>query len=201
VHGSPHPVVLIALGPLTNVAEALQAAPGIIDNIEMIVIMGGAVDVPGNLQVPGFETDNTTAEWNIYIDPLAASIVFESGAPITLVSLDVTNHAPVTMAFYERLAGDRTTPPADFAYRVFSNVQAFIEAGGYYFWDPLTAGIAVDGSLCTAEERRLTVVTEEGPESGRTRESADGNPVQVCASIDRERFETLFLDTLNERVP
>jgi inosine-uridine nucleoside N-ribohydrolase len=132
VHASPHPVALVTLGPLTNVAEALQADSTIIDNIEMIYIMGGAVDVPGNLQGPEFETDNTTAEWNIYVDPLAASIVFESGAPVTLVSLDATSHAPVTMAFYARLAGDSSTPPADFAYRAFSTMQGFIQSGGYY---------------------------------------------------------------------
>jgi inosine-uridine nucleoside N-ribohydrolase len=201
VHGSPNPVALVTLGPLTNVAEALQSDPTIIDNIEMITIMGGAVDVPGNLQGSGIETDNTTAEWNIYVDPLAASIVFESGAPITLVALDATNHAPVTMAFYAHIGADHSTPPADFAYGVFAIMQGFIQSGEYYFWDPLTAAVAVDDSLCRAEERALAVVTEEGPESGRTRESQDGNPVQVCVDVDSERFETLFLDSLNGRVP
>jgi inosine-uridine nucleoside N-ribohydrolase len=201
VHGSPNPVALVTLGPLTNVAEALQADPTIIDNIAMIYIMGGAVDVPGNLQGSGFETDNTTAEWNIYVDPLAASIVFESGAPITLVALDATNHAPVTMAFYAHIAADRSTPPADFAYGVFAIMQGSIQSGGYYFWDPLTAAIAVDDSLCQAEERTLAVVTEEGSESGRTHESPDGNPMQVCVDTDSERFEALFLDALNGRVP
>jgi pyrimidine-specific ribonucleoside hydrolase len=80
--------------------------------------MGGAVKVPGNLQVPGVQIDNRVAEWNIYVDPHAAAVVFESGAPITLVPLDATNDAPLTMAFYKRLEADHTTPEADFVYQV-----------------------------------------------------------------------------------
>jgi inosine-uridine nucleoside N-ribohydrolase len=121
--------------------------------------------------------------------------------PVTLVPLDATNQAPVTMAFYERLEDDHATPEADFVYEVFSNMQGFIQSGDYYFWDPLTAAIAVDESLCTVEEHMLTIVTEEGPESGRTLEAAGGNPIRVCVGTDGARFETLFLDVLNGRLP
>lgn len=65
----------------------------------MIYIMGGAVESSGNLIEVDQTIKNTTAEWNIYVDPKAADNVFRSGVPITMVGLDVTNQVPVTPAF------------------------------------------------------------------------------------------------------
>jgi pyrimidine-specific ribonucleoside hydrolase len=81
---SPAPVVLVALGPLTNVADLLASAdPGATANIADIVVMGGAVDVAGN--VGG---DHAAAEWNVFVDPAAANDVLRSGAHVTLIALD-----------------------------------------------------------------------------------------------------------------
>ena len=75
-----HPVRILALGPLTNVALALAGANP--KAIEEIVIMGGAFRVPGNLGDGGaFKTTNTTAEWNFFVDPEAAARVFRSRSP------------------------------------------------------------------------------------------------------------------------
>lgn len=81
-------VTLCPLGPLTNIAMAFQKAPDIIERVQEIVLMGGAYFAVGNI--------TPTAEFNIYVDPQAADIVFKSGAPITVVSLDVTHKALVT---------------------------------------------------------------------------------------------------------
>jgi len=194
IQSSPQKVTLLTLGPLTNVAEALQKSPALADNLEMIYIMGGAVDVPGN--VGG---SNRVAEWNIYVDPHAANVVLESGAPITLVSLDATNHVPLTTAFYEQLEDDHTSPEATFVFDLLIENRGFISSGGYYFWDPLAAAILTDESLADFEMRQLTVVEEEGPESGYTRPVQDGASVRVAISADGSRFERIFLDTLNGR--
>jgi inosine-uridine nucleoside N-ribohydrolase len=194
---SPEPVTLLTLGPLTNVAEAIEAEPAIIDHIGMIYIMGGAVDVPGNI---GFITPlNTVAEANIYVDPHAAGIVFDSGAAITLVPLDATNHAPVTEDFVKRLEEDRTTPQAEFVFQALGQASDFIQSGGYFFWDPLAAGIAVDETLVMIEERNLIVVEEEGSSNGQTREDEDGALIRMAVSADGDRFETEFLNVLNGR--
>ncbi|MFN8374180.1 MAG: nucleoside hydrolase [Anaerolineae bacterium] len=190
------PVTLVTLGPLTNVAQAFQAEPTLIDHLERIYIMGGAVTVPGNLY-----TDNTTAEWNIYVDPLAASLVFESGAPLTLVGLDATNQTPMTMDFYNRIAEDRTTPAAEFVYQTMTANLDGIRAGWMSFWDPLAAAAASDPSIITLEAHSLIVVTEEGAESGRTMSDASGSPVDVAVGADAPAFESLFLDVLNGREP
>jgi pyrimidine-specific ribonucleoside hydrolase len=198
VRESTQPVHIVTLGPLTNVAEALEAEPLLVDNIGRITIMGGAVHVPGNVG-PSSDIDNDVAEWNIYVDPHAAAIVFRSGAPVTLVPLDATDHAPLTMDFYRRLRRDRGTLVAQFAYRVLSQILDFIRGGTYYFWDPLAAAIAIDENLATYEEQPLVVIEEEGSQSGRTMVHQEGSLIRVAVDADRDRFEMLFLDALNGR--
>ena len=85
---APGTVTLCPLGPLTNIATAFQRAPEIIGKVQEIVLMGGAYFEVGNI--------TPTAEFNIYVDPQAADIVFRSGAPIVVMPLDVTHKALVT---------------------------------------------------------------------------------------------------------
>ena len=192
--------VLFAIGPLTNVAETIQQNPAIVDRIERIVIMGGALKVSGNITPSGFKrVENHTAEWNIYCDPYAAAVVFASGVPITLVPLDVTNTVPMTLDFYVRSAQLRLTPAADFVHRTMGRLKFLIDRHEYYFWDPLAAVLAAHEELGEYEEMKLKVVVQEGPESGRTLESAQGHAVRVCTGVDTERFEEIFLDTLNNQ--
>jgi pyrimidine-specific ribonucleoside hydrolase len=197
---SPIKIHLIVLGPLTNVAEALQAEPALVINIEMITVMGGAVDVAGNVRLTS-SRKNETAEWNIYVDPRAAAIVFGSGAPITLVPLDATNAVPLTMDFYKRLEKDRSTSVAEFVYDVLTVQKDSIHSAQYYFWDPLAAAVATEKGLTTFEKIPLVVITEDGDDSGRTLESEAGFLIRVAKTTDPERFEALFLDAVNGRLP
>lgn len=81
-------VTLCPLGPLTNIATAFQQAPDIIPRIREIVLMGGAYFEVGNI--------TPAAEFNIYVDPQAAQVVFGAGVPLTVMPLDVTHRALVT---------------------------------------------------------------------------------------------------------
>ena len=81
-------VTLCPLGPLTNIASAMQKAPDIVGRIQEIVLMGGAYFEVGNV--------TPTAEFNIYVDPDAAKIVFDSGVKLTVLPLDVTHKALIT---------------------------------------------------------------------------------------------------------
>jgi pyrimidine-specific ribonucleoside hydrolase len=195
LQSSPEKVSILTLGPLTNLAELLQDTPSAAKNIEMVYIMGGAVHVAGNL---GSDVkNNQAAEWNIYVDPLAAKIVFESGVPITLVPLDATNQAPVTAEFYRQLQASHLTPEAAWILDLFTLEQGFFQSGGMYFWDPLTAAILSEPSLATYEPEEVCVIEEEGPQSGQTKATAGCPNIRVAVIVESARFEQLFLDTLN----
>jgi len=84
----PDTVTLCPLGPLTNIATAFQKAPDIIDRVQEVVLMGGGCFEGGNV--------TPSAEFNIYVDPQAADIVFKCGRPIVVMPLDVTHKALVT---------------------------------------------------------------------------------------------------------
>jgi purine nucleosidase len=84
----PGTVTLCPIGPLTNIAAALRRAPGIAERLARIVLMGGAYFEVGNI--------TPAAEFNIYVDPEAAEIVFKSGVPLTVMPLDVTHKALTT---------------------------------------------------------------------------------------------------------
>jgi pyrimidine-specific ribonucleoside hydrolase len=163
--------------------------------------MGGAFDVPGNVaDSPEMSINNETAEWNIYVDPYSAALVVASGAPVTFVPLDASNYVLLDETFYNRLGDDRITPEAEFVYQALTQSIGFVRSGNYYFWDPLTAAIAVDESLGTLDTQPVIVIEEEGPESGATRVDETGNPVRIIRSAKGERFKQHFLDVLNGRV-
>jgi len=189
-------ITIVAVGPLTNIAEAIQTRPEITSKIDMIYIMGGAFKVQGNVGQSGVGIQNEFAEWNIYIDPLAASIVLNSGIPVILVPLDATQHVPVTRGFYNDLGDYRNTLAANLVYEILSANLDFLDSGGFQFWDTLTAAIFTDESLATFEEVRVVVVEDEGPESGYTKSAENGIAIRVAMSADKVRFEQLFITVL-----
>lgn len=194
IQQSPEPVTVLALGPLTNVAAAIEATPALVENIAMVYVMGGAVDVDGSM----VSEENTFAEWNIFSDPHAARIVFESGAPITLVPLDATNEVPVTPAFVERLEAEKATPSAEFVATLLANNAESIESGGYYFWDPLAAAVMSDPGMVTLTPRDVTVIDVPGtPEDGRTKPVANGPEILVATAPDGEALEAALLAAWN----
>ena len=111
---APGGATLLTLGPLTNVAQAFRADPGLAAKVSSLVFMGGAVDVHGNVFGDGL-ADPAVAEWNAYVDPTAAAEVISSGAPVVIVGLDATNQAPVTKDFVEMLRANAHTDAASLA--------------------------------------------------------------------------------------
>ena len=99
---APGTVTLCPLGPLTNIATAFQRAPEIIDRVQEIVLMGGAYFEVGNI--------TPAAEFNIYVDPEAADIVFKSGVPLVVMPLDVTHKALTTAPRVEAFRALGTEP-------------------------------------------------------------------------------------------
>jgi len=197
IQNAEEPLTIVAVGPLTNIAEAIQKDQGITTKIKEIYVMGGAVNAEGNVGNSGAGIQNEYAEWNIYIDPMAANIVFNSGIPIILVPLDATKDVPVTRNFYKTLEKYRDTSSANLVYEMLTANLGFVDSGGFQFWDSLTTAISTDQSIATFEEMELTVVEAEGPESGRTKPASDGSMIKVAVRADRERFEQILLTIWN----
>jgi inosine-uridine nucleoside N-ribohydrolase len=195
LRNAPTPVRILALGPLTNIAEALERDRSIARNIREIVIMGGAVRVPGNLQDGGvFHTNNSTAEWNIFIDPMAARIVFRSGVPIRLIALDATNKVKIGSEFLLEFAEKPHSPLGAIVAGVLEADRESIDQGIFYAWDPLAAAALLRPSIMKTAPMHIEI-KEDAPEEGRTI-AAPGKPnAKVAVDADADAFRSLFLES------
>lgn len=190
------PVRILALGPLTNFGEALQKSPDILKDVEM-VIMGGAIRVPGNLGDGGeFKTDNRKAEWNLFVDPYAASLVFASGARIRLVPLDATNRVPINAEFLRELQSTLHAPLGQFVIGILERERPLIDQGASYAWDPLAAVALVEPSVAVMTPLAIEV-KQNPPEDGRTAEIKGGRPnASVALNAVPAVFRKVFLAAL-----
>lgn len=198
LNASKKPVDILAIGPLTNLGELFTKAPEVKDKINMIYIMGGAVNCPGNLVELENSIKNTMAEWNIYVDPAAADIVFRSGVPITLVGLDVTNQVPVTKEFYLKLKQNQNSLANRFFYELFHRNEAEIMEHKWYFWDVLSAVVAHNDSIVKTSTQKLRVVLSPEEQAGATVVDKNGNTVRVCTAVNKERLEDILMSTLKK---
>jgi purine nucleosidase len=164
-----HPVRMLALGPLTHLALVLREVPEASKTIQQLVIMGGAVTVPGNLAAGNPEkAANDVAEWNIYVDPHAAREVLTSGIEMLLVPLDATIHVPITHDFVEDFGQRDLTPLGRIVAQVLQSALPYIDANAYFAWDPLAAVALLDFSVVKARRGSLQVVTG-GKNIGQTK--------------------------------
>ena len=186
-----HSFVILATGPLTNIADALKLDPGIAKKIERIYVMGGALWVKGNVDQKGHDG---SAEWNFFNEPRAAAEVIQSGIPITLVPLDATNTVPVRPDFVDRLRAQPSIA-SQLAAQSLDLVQKWVAGAGYYFWDPLTAAVLLDPSVVTTRTLKVRV-TATGPSQGRIVEHPEGVPIEVALAANQAKVEALLLNVL-----
>ena len=187
----PNELTLIATGPLTNVALALQKDLEGMRNLKEIVIMGGAVRTKGNV--------TPHAEFNIFSDPLAAKEVFESGLPITLVPLDVTHQVSLTSWWMEEKVIPLGTPFSKFVTKATGydpRNKKFRNREAIYLHDPLAVGVLTHPDLVKKERLAIRVETEEGEHYGQTSEANDGPMIDVCLEVDAKGFLEVFLSAL-----
>jgi inosine-uridine nucleoside N-ribohydrolase len=187
---------ILTLGPLTNLADALEADPGLTGRLGPVFIMGGALHVPGNLLGPGAPTGNDVAEWNVFVDPHAAQIVVASELTPSFVSLDGTNQVPVTVDFARRARNTASAPGAHVLADLF-DVNPFMADGSYYLWDPLAAELAAGYAVGTFKEASITVEEIEGPESGFTRPTSGSTNIRYLSTVDPTSAEDTLLAILN----
>lgn len=188
-------VVVVATGPLTNLANVIQVDPTIAERITRLVVFGGAFGVPGDVATDG--TDGAAlAEWNMYLDPVAAEEVFSAGIPTELIPLDAARRAPVTRAFVALLAGRADTPSSRF---VAAGLAALVEAGaieaGYAFRDLLAAVVGTDDAFVEFQAFPVRVVTV-GDTIGRTLVDITGDSLRVATAVNPLALEQRILTVL-----
>lgn len=156
-------VTLCPLGPLTNIATAFERAPDIVERVKQIVLMGGAYFEVGNI--------TPAAEFNIYVDPQAADIVFKSGAPIVVMPLDVTHKALVTTPRNDafRAIGNRVgiavAEMTDFFER-FDKEKYGSEGAPLH--DPCVTAYLINPNLFTGRHINVSIETESELTMGMT---------------------------------
>jgi purine nucleosidase len=183
---------LIATGPLTNIANIIKRIPDISKKIKGIYIMGGAISVEGNM--------TPYAEFNIYNDPEAASIVFESNLPKTIVSLDVTRSITLNEDDLSLLhiADNRLSKfICDIASYSIEYNKNFRGLPGASLHDPICVAIAANESACSYKRGRFDIVLD-GIERGSIKEG--GNPIRYCASVNTDRFKETLLTGLTKMI-
>ncbi|QSH41385.1 nucleoside hydrolase [Lentisphaerota bacterium ZTH] len=192
----PGKVTILALGPLTNLAVALDKKPELAKKIREVVIMGGAVRVAGNVHESTPSIPNKTAEWNIFVDPVAADKVIKSGAPIYLIPLDACNKVPIDGSFYKIVDKYHPTSASAFVHRILKTRKDFMNEGAWYFWDPLAAALMFQPGLADNENLKIKVITEQGPDFGRTVEAKDGTLIKVAMNANKHEFVHNFMAIL-----
>lgn len=187
-------VTLCPVGPLTNIASAIAREPTIIPKIREIALMGGGF----------FQGGNTTpvAEFNIYVDPDAAAIVFRSGVPITMFPLDVTHKALVLPDDLDRIraigtpVGDAVAGMLDFYER--HDVEKYGIPGGPLH-DPCVVAYLIEPSLFSGKACRVDVETDSELTIGQTVVDwwgVTGAPpnAMVMSDVDRQGFVDLVVE-------
>ncbi len=163
IMSSPGEITLVAIGPLTNVALAIRQEPRIVNAVRELIVMGGAVRYEGNT--------TALAEFNTYVDPHAAHIVYHAGMPITLVPLDVTYQCILTPDDVQKMRRvdspiTRFVQDATRFYMEFHDEYQSIQ--GCVINDPLALALTFAPELCTYQEIPVDVDISGGISMGKT---------------------------------
>ncbi|MEP7135052.1 MAG: nucleoside hydrolase [Chloroflexota bacterium] len=198
IMSNPAEITLVAIGPLTNVALAIRQEPRIVKALKEIIIMGGAIRHEGNT--------TALAEFNAYVDPHAAHIVFHAGIPTTLVPLDVTYQCVLTKPDVDRLL-QIDSPLTHFVadatrfYMEFHDEYQGVE--GCVINDPLALALTFAPELCTYQDLPVDVDISGGISMGKTLAdfyNYNKKPanMKVALGVHPRDFIELFLERMEK---
>jgi purine nucleosidase len=211
VREAPHEITLVPVGPLTNIALAVEKDPAIVPLVKEVILMGGSIS-GGNV--------NAAAEANINNDPEAAQVVFQAGwVSLTMVGLDVGDKTLLSRKYLDQL-GSTHGPVNDFIYKVASflvDLSAKFGSQGTPMYDPLAVGVAIDSTLVRAPPMHVDVETRGEFTRGETvanrRGAIERNVLhgdryviealdrvepnaKVCVDVEADRFLQLFVSRI-----
>ena len=196
VRANPRKVSILVTGPETNIAKAFMRDPDLPSLIEKIVIMGGAISVPGN--------KNRVGEFNIFVDPEAADIVFKADVKKVLVPLDVCNDIFFTLDDFDRLKDSFLYDPIRKMMKCYiQGIESFEKTTGAFMYDPLAAYYLINPTACKITPMDIQIETKSDLTRGMTvvdnRNYGEKNyNVDVVTSIDKELFTSDFFNILKK---
>jgi len=203
VLAEPNEFNIFPVGPMTNIAMAIRKEPKFAQAVKELVIMGGAIQEGGNM--------TPLAEFNIYVDPHAAHIVFHSGIPITLIPLDVTNKCLLKQKHIDRLIKFNSPITAFIRDAAEIYLKASFELGydGCALHDPLTLATIIAPELLTLKNYYVDVDISGGVSMGKTfadffNVTKKPANMKVAMDVRGEDFIDLFLqrmETLSQSIP
>ena len=194
----PDELILVPVGPLTNIAKAMIKHPARMRRIREIVLMGGAFETYGNV--------TTTAEFNIFVDPHAAQLVLDFGVPVTMVPLDVTHQVILTGKRLDAEIGERSDRLSQFLRDVTQATMGFHQECegfyGTYIHDALPIGLLTHPELFETVEAFVQVEISSDLTQGMT--IADLRPerprpkpnARVCVGVNAETFLQHFFNRI-----
>ena len=180
-------LVLVPIGPLTNIAMAIKKEPRIIEWAKSVHVMGGAVNVPGNI--------TKSAEFNIYCDPVAANEVFSSGLNIKLCGLDITRETSVKRGEVNWLNGDS---PGELLIRQLLDIvfTRLTDRNSFSLHDPIAVLSVLHPELIQWKTSHIAVICD-GEEVGKTCDlGKPGGSVEVGVGIDQDLAKTKIAEIL-----
>lgn len=201
IQQSPGAVELVTLGPLTNIAIALLKEPSIAQQVKCCHLMGAVGQGPGNI--------TAVSEYNIWVDPEAAQIVFNSGMPIRMAGWDIA----VNHAFFndEEIAvwRQKKSPLAQFALNIQRGKYAFNKKttgqAGFELPDPIAVAMALDETMITKQKTMgVEVILGDGPTRGQVivdhiNVMPNAPKIEVVLEVDTQQFKDLLFCLLEEK--
>lgn len=196
IMSNPGEITLVAIGPLTNIAFAIRKEPRIVEAVREVIIMGGTIRYPGNA--------SPLAEYNVFVDPHAAHMVYHSGMPITLVPLDVTYQCILTREDVKRLQ----KKPSPISRFIDDSTRFYMEFHDEYqqitgcaINDPLALALTFAPELCDYQDLYVDVDISGGISMGKTFADFHGltkRPanMKIALSVRARDFMGLFLERM-----
>lgn len=203
VMSKPQLVTVVAIGPLTNIAQAIRAEPRFAENVKSLVIMGGAVA----LLPHGAGNITPNAEFNFWVDPEAAHVTLRSGIPIELSPLNVSRKSALTKDWYEKMVA-ADTPLTQLLIDTLGRRFEAAPDRSWFMYDQIAMASVIDPSLVTSERLYVDVNISHGISYGVSvggREiwpGAEGaQQMNVQYDLDWPRFIEMFVERIQRPVP
>lgn len=186
VHRYPGEVTIIPIGPLTNIATAFRKDPSIIPLIKEVRLMGGGLGL-------------NFAEWNMWCDPEAANIVYNSGVNLTTVGLNVTCKTQLDEP-YIKMMKESKSKALSIVYDMMMKWFEHYQFTAPVMHDPLTVASLLDPGILKFEDKHLDIILD-GPQYGYVVER-DSNPhwIHYASDVDKQRFFQLLKSVIFEHI-